>query len=334
MAIRPLVRIIFGSQLYGTATPQSDEDFLGVFVPDPTDILLQRAPGTMTVGGRPKAVGERNLPGDVDDKAYSLQRFLGLAAEGQTEALDMLFAPLEMIMSLSPEWAEILRNRKRLLTRRSIVFLSYCRRQANKYGIKGSRVAAARAAQALLSGDHRPDLRTPRLADIRERIEALVRVNPEHMTIVDIAGPLHVDGTTRTMIPHWDVCGRKMPYTQTIKDARFVMDRMVDNYGRRALEAEANQGVDWKALSHSVRVGRQAIELLETGHVTLPRPEAAHLLDIKTGQLEYAAVSAEIEDLLVLVEEAAERSTLPAEANKAWMDQFVARVYREAVRAQ
>lgn len=329
--IRPLVRILFGSHLYGTATPQSDRDFKGVFVPDPTDILLQRAPGTLTTVGRPKAAGERNVATDVDDESHSLQRFLALAAEGQTVATDMLFAPVEMWESASPEWLEILRNRRRLLTRQSESFLGYCRRQANKYGIKGSRVAAARAAKGLLESEMDRLGSGRRLGEMADLIMELARDHAEHMHLVDIDGPLHVDGKTRTPITHWDVCDRKMPYTQTIKDAHHVMSRIVDNYGRRALEAEANQGVDWKALSHSVRVGRQAIELLETGRVTLPRPEAAHLLDIKTGKLEYAAVSAEIDDLLVLVKEAAERSTLPEEADRGWMDHFVARTYRGAI---
>ena len=37
-----------------------------------------------------------------------------------------------------------------LVTRRSAAFVGYCRQQANKYGIKGSRVAAARKALTLL----------------------------------------------------------------------------------------------------------------------------------------------------------------------------------------
>jgi hypothetical protein len=42
--------------------------------------------------------------------------------------------------------------------------------------------------------------------------------------------------------------------------------------------AETQEGVDWKALSHAVRVGTQALELLKTGHVTFPLPNAAHVV--------------------------------------------------------
>ncbi len=129
----------------------------------------------------------------------------------------------------------------------------------------------------------------------------------------------------------WEVCDRKMPYTASIKNAYDIMQRVVDEYGKRALMAETQQGVDWKALSHAVRVGHQAIELLSTGLVTFPLPNAAHVLAIKQGKLLYQEVAAEIEDLLVKVEEAAAISVLPEEPDMGWIDDFVADAYREEV---
>lgn len=60
--MRTLVRIKFGSHLYGTATPASDIDFKSIFVPDAHDILLQRAKGSVS-NQRPKAEGEKNVAG-------------------------------------------------------------------------------------------------------------------------------------------------------------------------------------------------------------------------------------------------------------------------------
>lgn len=113
----------------------------------------------------------------------------------------------------------------------------------------------------------------------------------------------------------------------------FGMRRIVEEYGHRARQAESNQGVDWKALSHAVRVGRQAIELLQTGAVTFPRPEAAHLIAIKTGQLAYQPVAEEIEALLDEVEHAAERSSLPEAADLQWIDDFVVEAHRAQISA-
>lgn len=327
--MRNVVRIKFGSHLYGTATPASDFDFKSVFVPSARDILLQSVKGSIS-NQRPKAEGEKNVVGEIDEEGYSLQRYLNLAAEGQTVALDILFAPQwAMTDEPSGEWLEIEQNRHRLLTKRSASFIGYARTQANKYGIKGSRVAAARLAFNMLTTALNGYGATAKVAEIEPEIE-IVCGQHEHMAVRDIEGATDVNGVKRT-VRHWEVCNRKMPYTQTIKASHEIMRRLVDEYGHRALQAENNQGVDWKALSHAVRVGRQAIELLDTGHVTFPRPERDHLVAIKTGQRPYAAVAEEIETLLGEVEAAAERSSLQPDADRAWIDGFVEAVYREEV---
>ncbi len=327
--MKTIVRIKFGSTLYGTSTPASDLDFKSVFVPTRRDILLQRVKGSVSTQ-RPKAEGEKNYAGEVDENAYSLQRYLGLAAEGQTVALDVLFAPRwAMVEPPSWEWSVIEENRHRLITRKSAAFLGYCRQQANKYGIKGSRVAAARTALELLRQRLETRGTTAKLAEIQADITAATATT-EHMALLDIEGATDVNGVRRT-VRHWEVCNRKMPLTQTINGAHEVMRRIVEEYGHRARQAESNQGVDWKALSHAVRVGRQAIELLSTGSVSFPRPERDHLIDIKTGSLAYQAVAEEIETLLTEVEATAERSTLQESADIAWIDEFVAYVHDYSV---
>lgn len=322
--MRNIVRIKFGSHLYGTQTPVSDVDFKSVYVPDARDIMLQRVKGAVNTA-RQKAEGEKNLPGEVEEEMYSLQKYLALASEGQTVALDVLFAPeWAMTQEPGPLWREIVDNRHRIVTRRSAAFVGYCRQQANKYGIKGSRVAAARKALELLVPMVTAYGSTRKLGEFSGAVERAMG-EVEHAQIIDIPTPS--GGSVR----HLDVCGRKLPYTASIKNARDVVQRLVDEYGQRALQAESQQGVDWKALSHAVRVGTQAIELLRTGHITFPLPNAEHVLAIKTGRLPYQEVAAEIEALLTAVEDEAARSSLPEKPDLEWIDDFVARAYREEV---
>lgn len=183
--MRKIVTIKFGSHLYGTSTPSSDIDFKSVHVPDARDILLQRAKGSIN-SARAKAFKEKNIPGEVEEESYSLQRFLELASQGQTVALDVLFAPaFSMIKPPAPEWREIIRNRDRLLTRKSTAFVGYCRQQANKYGIKGSRIAAARAALSLLNELVEQHGTTPKLGQYEAEVAAAV-AGVEHMVVTDI----------------------------------------------------------------------------------------------------------------------------------------------------
>ena len=149
-----VVRIEFGSHLYGTNTEKSDHDFKSVYIPSADEILLQRVrDSTGHEVNRPE--GFKNSPKDTDDEAYSLQRYLTLLLQGQTVAIDMLFAPSPL--KTSPLWEDLKANKHRLLTKRAASFVGYCQAQANKYSVKGARdaawavvgsavVAAARAA--------------------------------------------------------------------------------------------------------------------------------------------------------------------------------------------
>jgi RNA repair pathway DNA polymerase beta family len=319
-----IVEMRFGSHLYGTATPLSDLDYKGVYVPDARDILLQRVRSTISQS-RPKAPGEKNSAGDVDREIYGLQRYLELLSEGQTVALDMLFAPdAVMVSEAGPEWREIQHNSDRLVTRRAASFVRYCRQQANKYGIKGSRVAVARAALALLISAEAVHGSTAKLGTIETEVTAFVS-RAEHASLLDMEMP------GGRLVRHLEVCGRKVPFTSSIKSAREVVQRLVDEYGERALQAERNEGVDWKALSHAVRVGREALELFETGRITFPLSCAAEILAIKRGERPYPAVGEEIERLLEAVEGAATRSALRDEPDQDFIDDLVARAYRASV---
>lgn len=313
----------FGSHLYGTDTPASDRDCKAVRIPSAREILLQRVVPTITDNTKSDGAA-KNTAGDVDRETWALHQFFKLVSEGQTVAMDALFSPPSAWVRVPhPIWCEVVAYRHRLVSSKAASFLGYCRQQANKYGVKGSRMAAADAVGTALGKIH---LRKPfaKLGDVSAALESMF-AGMEHVEFVDIPTPS--GGAVR----HMSVCGRKAPYTASLKSAAEIFDRLYEAYGARARAAKNNEGVDWKALSHAVRVGRQALELLATGIMTFPRPEAAHLVAIKTGALSYAQVAEEIEGLLVEVEEAARRSPLPAEPDHAFMEELTVRAYRSAV---
>jgi len=323
-----VVKMQFGSHLYGTSTPASDFDFKAVHVPDGRSILLGRVKEVVN-NHRSKAHGEKTQAGEVEDESFALHRYLELLSEGQTVALDMLFAPPSAwIGDASGIWTIIRANRTRLLTKKSAAFVGYCRTQANKYGIKGSRVAAARAARDLFKTKLEELGTTAKINEIQEDVAALCHFQ-EHTSIVWL--PSHKDGPD---VAHLECCNKKMPFTNTIKHGYELYERVFNEYGQRALAAETGVGIDWKALSHAVRVGNEALELFRTGNITFPLPTAARILDIKLGRLPYDEVAAEIEGLLAAVEEAGMSSSLPERADKDFIDDLVCRVYTESVNAR
>lgn len=315
-----IVEMRCGSHLYGTATPSSDTDVKGVYLPSAADILLQRVRPTISTGPD-KADGARNVADDVDTETFSLDRYLALLAAGQTIAVDMLFAPdVAMLRPPGAIWQEIRSNAHRLVTRRAGSFVGYARRQAAKFGVKGSRLAAAHRALELLTAAEAELGGQARLGRIEPELARLAEAE-EHASLVDL--PTAAGGSIR----HLDLGGRRVPFTASVKEARELAEHVIAGYGRRALEAERNEGVDWKALSHAVRVGREALELLTTGRIAFPLACAPYLLAVKRGEVPHAAVVAEVEELAGAVEAAAAASPLPDEPDRAFIDGLLFRVY-------
>ena len=317
---KTIARIIFGSHLYGTNTETSDTDYKSIHLPPARDILLQKV--TDSTGHaviRPE--GEKNTPDDIDDESYSLQRYLQLLAEGQTVAIDMLFAPANFQLTSTHYWGEIYHNRHKLLTKKSASFLGYCRTQANKYGIKGSRVSAAKKAMEFFEVWNK--------VDPHEKVGYAVSMDmvpsSEHERVYE------KETTHGHTEQYYECCNRSVGFKNTVKEAYGIYKRIYEEYGKRARLAEANEGVDYKALSHAVRVGTEALELLNTGHVTFPLPNKEHILQIKKGMLQYKTVATEIESLLEQVEKASVTSKLREEPDWDWINDCVVTAYGREV---
>ena len=129
------------------------------------------------------------------------------------------------------------------------------------------------------------------------------------------------------MLNHWEVCDRKMPFTISLKECQNILQKVFDNYGQRALLAETNQGVDWKAMSHAIRVGEQAIELVTTKTITFPRLNADRLLAIKQGKFHYKMIAEELENLLEKVEIASKNSDLLEKPDIDFMENLVYKMH-------
>lgn len=329
-----ILEMKFGSHLYGTNTPESDMDFKAIYLPESRDIILGSYKKTI-VETRKKGLRERNTKEDVDVEILSLDRYLELLCDGQTMALDMLFATEDMFTENTTElglslFNHIKMNRLELLNRNVNAFIGYARQQAAKYGIKGSRMEAVKQTLDILN--KLPDW--DRLETHAPLFEALVQsckelVSLEKTPLVDI---VMIDGPRGAApMPHLQVAGRKMPFHATIKNIRTVYQRIMDEYGARAHKAHLAGGADYKALSHAVRVNAEGIELLTTGNITFPRPERELLLKIKTCQLPMEQVSEIIERGLADLIEAQEKSTLREQPNREWAKDFVHDTYREIV---
>jgi len=127
--------------------------------------------------------------------------------------------------------------------------------------------------------------------------------------------------------------GRQYLETTTIDHVTSQVAKLIQQYGDRSTDA-AEKDVDYKSLSHAVRVYEQAIELLDTRRIKFPRPNADFLLDIKQGSISLETVKELLSSLDAEVKEAITTSKLPArtpaleaEADK-WMLEQLQKIYK------
>ena len=316
----------FGSHLYGTQTPSSDVDYKQIHLPTCRDLLLGAGKETVNISS-----GEshsKNTAEDTDFESFSLKKYCSLLANGQTVALDVLFAyPTDMVETSSPVWKALWDNRDKFRTSKCKSFVGYAYQQASKYGIKGSRMAAATAVAAFfwrMMSLHGAQLKC---GDVLSKWDESIKGTP-HTKIGTSEQPGGVQ------VPYFECCDKKALFTTTVKEAYQIFQRVAQGYGERAEQAKKHKGVDWKALSHAIRISQQAVEYLTTGHVTFPRPNAEFLISVKTGQLKYDHVADIIESLLCDVRDASDVCPFPKEPDWEWINNFVYECHLEVVMDQ
>jgi hypothetical protein len=323
---RTLVKMHFGSRVYGTSGPRSDTDYRAVHVPDSMDILLQRVKQTVTQSTKLDPTAP-NSPDDVDFTSYSLQHYSSLLLKGTTDCLEMLFTPDTWIVEATPEWEAIRQSKELWLYRGVDSMVGFCRGKMNQYGIfGGKRIAAAEFAWNSLDALLAKHGSQKRLDEVWDEIRSMASGScSEHIQVVEI------DPASGQPQKSLSVCDKRSQASTTLKDAHKAIKKLNDDYAKRVAQAESGEGLDWKELMHVVRVCHEAQELLLEHRISFPRPEAELLLRIRGAELSYQQVADLIDDGLQRISECQSRSSLPEVPDQEAAERFVADVYRQRV---
>jgi len=317
-----IVRMKFGSHLYGLNTPESDTDCIGIYMPTFDELLLNSyKPEIKSSTGNSKS---RNTKDDIDDDWISLPKFLALALKGETMTIDMLHATDVEVGQYGFIWHELVKNRKRFYTQNLSSYMGYVKHQAAKYGIRGSRIAA-----------------------MREAIEMLTTFNNEHNFVLnDIWAALPVNeyckkilipkkGKPDEMEDFYEINAKKYAPTNKVAYVLERVEKALDGYGARALLAEKNEGVDWKAVSHAFRAGYQMRAIYSKGDFEYPLGETDFILQVKKGELDYLTeVAPVLEALVDEVDSLAamnEFFNLPKHSDKEYWDKWLIKMYKLTV---
>lgn len=312
-----LFKGLFGSHLYGLDTPESDKDYKGIYLPEPKDIVLGRAQRTIN-----RSTGNdssKNTKNDVDFEVFSLQEFVKLACQGQTVAIDMLHTPMALTEETSAIWEYLVGYRKLFYSKNMNAFMGYVKKQAAKYGVKGSKVAALQEILDVIKDEMETNGDIPNISYLRHSLP----VN-EYCFWVDEEN----NGQS-----FYSVNGSWMHDVISVGELQTRVKKQYDNYGHRAKQAANNEGVDWKAISHALRAGYQLLDILKKGDYEYPLEQNWYLLEVKQGKRDYTTdVAPTLEELVEEIEQEVEKSGLPDQVNVDFWEEFVYDVYTDHIK--
>jgi hypothetical protein len=313
-----IFKTVFGSQLYGTNTPESDSDYKAVGLPSAEQIILGTSPSTTNESSNTTQF-RKNTKDDFDFEIFSLSKYLELGHQGQTIFYDMLFAPQKFWIESTPIWEELVANKDQIINKKCGAALGYARAQAERYSARGERLVALEEVVKFLKLCTNPKYtELGESLDIHNIKNYVSEASLQYIKYPEELAPHLPEGK----IKYLEVCGKKAGFTSSVKFALDVFSNILGQYGDRA-KAASIDGVDWKAMYHALRISYQTQELLQTGHITFPRPEKELLLQVRKGQLSYEYVSELIEDGLKKVLEAQVGSKLPESANGKFIRKFI-----------
>ncbi len=302
-----LAKVIHGSKLYGLDGPNSDTDYKGLFMPNLKELVLMTASKNETY-----KVKEDN----EEYENFALQHFLKLCANGEDVCITMLHACLSKIITDSEIYEYLRKNRSKFYTKRIIGSLGYAKSMAMKYS-----------------------LRADRMADVERVINFLTEAKAKGIARLysvwdDLPIGAHIEFGTEPTNKNDDkrfysVSNKKVTPQVAIAYALEIYQSLYDKYGDRVKIAKSLEGSDYKAISHSFRVGYQLRAIYKDGGFFYPLRETEFIKDIKYGRMNYLDnnLDACLNELITEVEALAESSKLPEKVDRQWMDNIILNAY-------
>lgn len=287
-----LYRVTYGSRLYGTSTTTSDTDVKVVYLPNINDVLLgKRMPAfkkRYDVNGNQLPDSASMPENGVETEYITFQTFVRDFVAGQTYAVEMAWAlydePFLGCGPTSKREMELLRELvDRFSTNEVYSMVGFAMKQTFDYVRRGERLNEAKRVLEVLQ---EMNAHWEEHQDVVFRLDSVwtsdgdVRVLDEIVarTGLSMSTSVNNNRTQRTL----ELNGRSYLESTAVEHVAEQLRKMVKQYGERSTKASETD-VDFKSLSHAVRVYQQAIELLDTGRLTFPRKNFAELLRVKQG---------------------------------------------------
>lgn len=303
-----LVKSLFGSYLFGTNNENSDRDYIGVYIPEFRNIILNKKHSVIIKDSNPS---QKNDKDDVDFQIFSIFHFFNLAYSGNTSSIEMLNIPKDFTLEEKSVWDKI-RKRKRVFYSKKIYsFVGYCINQMNVYSLKGEKL---RFLKDLIS-----------FFESKQKDTRLVDVWNE-FSFSEFIKEVETSPNGVRQIKFMD---KIFPETCSIEYVLTNLKNHRKKYGSRSSIAMKNQGIDWSAISHAYRVISEVIEICETGEIQFPVKERKLILEIKNGMHNFSKIETLISESVERAKIAINKSDFPDSPDRELVDELLLEVLVE-----
>jgi uncharacterized protein len=295
-----ILEIVTGSYLYGTNTPESDLDYVGIFIAPEQYYYGLSSVDEVDCSIISKREDGKNDINAIDRKFYELRKFMKLAMENNPNILEMLFTPTAVYTDLYGQ--AIIDNADLFPWKGSAEkFLGYAFSQRHKMVIKVDNYSSLTTFNDWLN-EYTYD---PRLYVLSEKFYKTNQLLAELREVKSLKGIV-------TFNEHNALIGDiNISLTDELSKVHSKIKDRLAKVGHRE-ELYTKYGYDTKFGMHLVRLMLEGRELLETGRISFPLKEKNFLLDIRQGKFTKEEIIKYSEELEKEVELLKETTKLPS----------------------
>lgn len=308
-----ICKTIYGSNLYGTNIPTSDTDEKGVYLPTKEDCFLGTIKDTVNIDG-------------VDGTLFSIQKFMRLAAEGQSVAIEMLFTPKNKWINDSPIWEELVKNRHKFLTKKMKAFMGFSKSMAMKYSVRADKlndiIELEKVLYVMMKNTSLGQLFGCDPLDVK--LSLIWDKLPEGVNFKKSTNQFNKSSDNRVYV----VCGKEFQAHITISQLNQHLSIIEDEFGDRVRKAQSNT-VDWKSIMHSFRVTYQCRQAVLEKEITFPCNEVQFLRDLRAEKYDMNKdnLGVKLDELIKETDALIINSDLPDEVDWDWCEKFILDCY-------
>jgi hypothetical protein len=346
-----IFKAIVGSQSYGTSTPTSDVDYKGVYVQPNDDILSFRYKEQYEVGN--------------DESYYEVKRFIQLLSSANPTVLELLYSPPECILHKDQLFDLIVSQRDKFLTKKCLnSFGGYAVAQIKKakgldkkmnyekhrverkdvldfcYVLEDKSMPLKKWLKdegkmqehcGLAKLDHMRDCYTLYYDHLAEMKSTNPRFEGGGYGYKGIAGEdsneVRLSSIPKHAIKEAFFYFNKDGYSMHCKDYNeYVTWLQNRNVNRFTETKEHGQKIDGKNLLHCRRLLDMAAEIATGGTITVRRPNAEYLLQIRRGEVNLDALIEGAEEDLKKLDDLYEKSGLPEDVSEDFMNDLLLKI--------